>query len=66
MDIVRISDMYHTFCYSKEYQAFHPVIQRAFDKKTFMQHLERYDVRHNRKQIKKVKYSDRVHYLRML
>jgi len=65
MDIVKVSDMYLYFTYSTEYSGLSFLAKKALTLDTFMLFLERYDVRKDRKMIKRVRYTKRVHYLQL-
>lgn len=64
MDIVKISDMYLYFTYSDEYKQLPILAKKMINPEVFILFLERYDVRKDRKMVKGVRYTKRVHYLR--
>ena len=64
MDIVKVSDMYLYFTYSDEYQKLPTLAKKMINQDVFIHFLERYNVRKDRKMIKGVRYTKRVHYLR--
>jgi hypothetical protein len=66
MDIVKVSDMYLYFTYSDEYRELPIIAKKTLNPNLFILFLERYYVRNDRKMIKGIRYTKRVHYLRIL
>jgi hypothetical protein len=66
MDIVKVSDMYLYFTYSDEYKELPTLAKKTLNPNQFILFLERYYVRNDRKMIKRIRYTKRVHYLRSM